>query len=326
MPVVREVYRMAESFGARLREQRERRQIPLTTIAEQTKIGLTLLEGLERDDTSRWPAGIFRRAFVKSYATAIGLEPDAVVREFQQVHPDPADVVAIPCNGVPVVIPEQADKTAPPSRMKLLVGSAFGSLFRDDPTAPPRETLPAAVSPETVPEPDEETPPAPWNPELSAAVAACTEFGRADGVGELRAVLAQATESLGAAGLIIWIWNGEDRRLRPTLAHGYADKILARVPPLRLDEMNATATAFRTAQSSMVPGTDTASGALAVPLMAPGGCVGVLAIEFHEEREQNEMVHAFATIFAALIVLLVWDGRCAVTTTEPRAYLRASGA
>ena len=50
---------MSECFGARLRQQRERQQIALTTIAEQTKISLSLLEALERDDVSHWPTGIF---------------------------------------------------------------------------------------------------------------------------------------------------------------------------------------------------------------------------------------------------------------------------
>ena len=62
---------MPESLGARLRQRREREQIALTTIAEQTKIKLSLLEGLERDDVSHWPAGIFRRAFIRAYAHAI---------------------------------------------------------------------------------------------------------------------------------------------------------------------------------------------------------------------------------------------------------------
>ena len=85
---------MSESFGARLRQRREKQQIALTTIAEQTKIKLSLLEALERDDLSRWPEGIFRRAFVRAYAHAIGLEPDVVVREFLDDHPDPVEVVA----------------------------------------------------------------------------------------------------------------------------------------------------------------------------------------------------------------------------------------
>ena len=72
---------MPENFGARLRARRERQQIPLATIADQTKIKVSLLEGLERGDVSHWPSGIFRRAFIRTYALAIGLEPDALVAE-----------------------------------------------------------------------------------------------------------------------------------------------------------------------------------------------------------------------------------------------------
>lgn len=78
-----------DSFGSRLRYERERRQIALRSIAESTKINITLLEGLERDDVSRWPSGIFRKSFIRSYADAVGLNADAVVREFTELYPDP---------------------------------------------------------------------------------------------------------------------------------------------------------------------------------------------------------------------------------------------
>src|SRR5712692_10431998 len=85
---------MPDSFGARLRQRREQQQIALTTIAEQTKIKLSLLDALERDDVSHWPSGIFRRTFIRAYAHAIGLEPDVVVREFLEQHPDPVEEVS----------------------------------------------------------------------------------------------------------------------------------------------------------------------------------------------------------------------------------------
>jgi cytoskeletal protein RodZ len=85
---------VAETFGARLRYERERRQIALKSIAESTKIGLPLLDGLERDDVSRWPAGIFRKSFIRSYAEAIGLDADAIVREFVELYPDPLEIVS----------------------------------------------------------------------------------------------------------------------------------------------------------------------------------------------------------------------------------------
>ena len=73
------------SFGSRLRYERERRQIALKSIAESTKISIALLEGLERDDVSRWPSGIFRKSFIRSYAEAIGLKADPIVREFVEL-------------------------------------------------------------------------------------------------------------------------------------------------------------------------------------------------------------------------------------------------
>jgi transcriptional regulator with XRE-family HTH domain len=83
-----------ESFGQRLRRERERRQIPLASIAANTKISLSLFEGLERDDVSRWPSGIFRRSFIRAYATAIGMDGDELTREFLTLYPDPAETLA----------------------------------------------------------------------------------------------------------------------------------------------------------------------------------------------------------------------------------------
>ena len=80
-----------ESFGARLRGERERRQISLSSIAADTKINLALLQALERDDVSRWPAGIFRRAFIRGYAQAVGLDPVAITREFLEQYPEATD-------------------------------------------------------------------------------------------------------------------------------------------------------------------------------------------------------------------------------------------
>jgi transcriptional regulator with XRE-family HTH domain len=82
---------MMSEFGSRLRRERERRKISLESISANTKVSISLFEALERDDVSRWPCGIFRRSFVRSYAEAIGLDGDEIVREFLERFPDPAD-------------------------------------------------------------------------------------------------------------------------------------------------------------------------------------------------------------------------------------------
>jgi len=69
-------------FGARMKRAREARGISLRQIATATKISVGALEALERNDISRLPGGIFSRAFVRSYAVEIGLDPEQTVRDF----------------------------------------------------------------------------------------------------------------------------------------------------------------------------------------------------------------------------------------------------
>ena len=76
-----------DSFGPRLRAARERRGISLETIASVTNVSADLWEGLERNDVSRWPGGIFARSFVRDYARAIGLDEAEVVDEFCRLFP-----------------------------------------------------------------------------------------------------------------------------------------------------------------------------------------------------------------------------------------------
>lgn len=73
---------MSSGFGGTLREARERRGVSLRQIANATKISVAVLEALERNDISRLPGGIFSRAFVRSYAIEVGLDPEKTIQEF----------------------------------------------------------------------------------------------------------------------------------------------------------------------------------------------------------------------------------------------------
>ena len=79
------------AFGLRLRRQREDRGVTLKAIAESTKIKESLLAGLERGDVSQWPQGIFRRAYVRAYTSAVGLPAQSIVAEFGRLFPDEHD-------------------------------------------------------------------------------------------------------------------------------------------------------------------------------------------------------------------------------------------
>jgi transcriptional regulator with XRE-family HTH domain len=113
---------MNPSFGTRLRQQREQRAVSLDAIAADTKIKLSLLEALERDDVSQWPVGIFRRAYIRSYAQAIGVDPAEVVREFLELYPDPSEVVPAAPEG------ESESSQSSPNRLRRLVTSAIAAV------------------------------------------------------------------------------------------------------------------------------------------------------------------------------------------------------
>jgi len=316
---------MRESFGVRLRQQRERQEVALATIAEQTKIKLSLLQELERDDISHWPTGIFRRAFVRCYAAAIGLDPEVAVREFLEQFPEPVEVVE-PVQGENGGAHDAPAASGPPTRLRYFVGSLLARFRGESPetelTPPFAATQPSilvtasSADPEAAPafEPPHEPEPA-REPEPPSAVAAtpdlqviarvCTDFGRLDDIGQVAPLLEEAAELLGAVGLIVWVWESKSSELMPVLTHGYSDYVLALVPKVKRESDNATAAAFRTAQTCVVSGSEHASGALVVPLTAPGGCIGVLAIELKDEAERQPSVRAFATILAAQLARLI---------------------
>ncbi len=303
------MHHITESLGARLRRRREEQDIALSTIAEQTKIKASLLEALERDDVSQWPAGIFRRAFVRAYAHAINLDPDVTTREFLEVHPDPVQVEA--AAAIATAAGGAQDDSGSPGRTRSIMGLAMGSLARL--RRGPR------VENEIVPEPrapierPTELPvdPPPGNgslssePDLLAVARLCTEFGRVDNTSGVKRLLQEAAGLLDASGLIVWIWDGRAAELKPALVHGYSRQVLAQLPVVRRDADNATAEAFRSASTCAIDGDAQSSGALAVPLMTPGGCAGVLAIELPHGNEQASSVRAVATIVAAMLAQLV---------------------
>jgi cytoskeleton protein RodZ len=95
-------------FGTRMKRMREERGVSLRQIADATKLSMVALEALERNDISRLPGGIFSRAFVRSYAIEIGLDPEQTVRDFLVQFPH--DSVTV---GSPHVAPDFDD---PPDR------------------------------------------------------------------------------------------------------------------------------------------------------------------------------------------------------------------
>lgn len=115
----------AHEFGLALRQARERRGLTVDDVAQCTKVSAALFVGLERGDVSRWPSGIFRRAFVRGYAECVGLDPETVLDDFLRVYAEgdhgggrrageaPQEVTRVPHDDLRLVL--AADRVWQPS-------------------------------------------------------------------------------------------------------------------------------------------------------------------------------------------------------------------
>ena len=174
------VERTSGGFGGRLRDARERRGVSLRQIANATKISISALEALERNDISRLPGGIFSRAFVRSYAVEVGLDPDATIQEFIAQFPNDSITAGHPGKDQEDHVAVESDRRTAGTFLWLIVLSLpiagglvyFATAGRPaEPQAvaalPPeaRETAPAAVPSESPPS----APPAAATPPPAAA-------------------------------------------------------------------------------------------------------------------------------------------------------------
>ena len=89
-------------FGRYLQLQRELRGLSVDDVARQTKISPTLVSALESGQAERFPERVFVLNYVRSYAQAVGLQPDEVVSRFHEIpeapraeHFDPAQLEVV---------------------------------------------------------------------------------------------------------------------------------------------------------------------------------------------------------------------------------------
>jgi cytoskeleton protein RodZ len=71
-----------ESFGARLKKEREQRKITLEEIAASTKIGTRFLRALEGERFDQLPGGIFNKGFVRAYARHLGIDEEQAIADY----------------------------------------------------------------------------------------------------------------------------------------------------------------------------------------------------------------------------------------------------
>src|SRR5688572_9006490 len=108
-----------ETFVTRLRRYRQRNAISLDDISSATRVKRELLEALENNDLADWPKGLYARAWIRAYASAVGLDPIDTVNEFCRLFP-------------------QGDRRAQPTMEQMATIVAAASLYREEYPNPDR--------------------------------------------------------------------------------------------------------------------------------------------------------------------------------------------
>ena len=78
------------SIGRVLKQEREERRVSIEELSSTTRIPRKSLECLEEDRFEDLPSGVFVRGFIKAYASAVDIDADEVLAQFDEEQPKSA--------------------------------------------------------------------------------------------------------------------------------------------------------------------------------------------------------------------------------------------
>lgn len=100
---------MDSQIGNVLRKARDRRKVELSEVEDATKIRLRFLRAIESEEWDVLPGGVYTRAFIRTYATFLGLDGERLAEDFR----NSVEVA-------PVERPPEAGPTAPQASRRRL--------------------------------------------------------------------------------------------------------------------------------------------------------------------------------------------------------------
>lgn len=277
-------------------------------------------DGLERTDTAlvsleqarvaevqvrEAAVGVFRKRQAFALATGAAASVLAVLLLVPVARPAPTVASA------PVVRIAESRRPEPAARAVELdegIVSPPRPVSEPEPTLAslPRAEAPAAAEPLAQTERADMPEPAPAHATDFAGVASlCVDLARVVDTRALPSLLDRTASLLDASGIILWIADPDGRELNAIFAQGYPQQLVNRLGTIPRDAENATAAAFRTSLLQTVRADGISGGAIAAPLVTPGGCVGVMAAEVRRDSERQDGKLAAATIVAAQLATLV---------------------
>ncbi len=181
-----------DSMGQRFKAAREKKRMPLSQAAAQTRIKLQYLELMEQDDFSRMPAPAYAKGFIRMYATFLNLDPVPLVQEYMDQH--------VGRKAKPAAAP---GPTKPKANLPWLIKKTSPSA----PAAPPTEPAEAAaeeepeIRPVRVPAPAASAARAPAKPKRPP-------FKKPDFAALRRALAAWPWRSIGTVALVVMMVVG----------------------------------------------------------------------------------------------------------------------
>ena len=109
------------TLGEELRHRREQRGISLAEISEATRIGTRFLKGIETDNFSILPGGIFTRSFIRAYAKHVGMNEDEAIALYLQQVAGPSVEQEIAADSTSEQAPSEQPTKRPPPPPKLVL-------------------------------------------------------------------------------------------------------------------------------------------------------------------------------------------------------------
>src|SRR5688572_10889175 len=73
---------VTDDIGGRLLRAREQRGLSLRDTAQRTKLSISVLQAIERNDFASLPGGMFRKAYLRTVAAEVGLNPNEVAADY----------------------------------------------------------------------------------------------------------------------------------------------------------------------------------------------------------------------------------------------------
>jgi len=116
-----------DSVFQELKRAREARKLSITDIADVTLINPSFLEAIEQGNTTVLPQ-TYIRAFIREYATVVGLDPVAIMQRYDQERAQPAQAPK-PKLSAPIIEQNESEETEPAVELQSIVGAPTFSRF-----------------------------------------------------------------------------------------------------------------------------------------------------------------------------------------------------